>query len=55
MYLVNARKLMQGLELERNYELEDGDIIFVPRDTGFDFADLVGQIYQTALMIRVFK
>ncbi len=55
VYLVNARKLMQGLELERNYELEDGDIIFVPRDTGFDFADLVGQIYQTALMIRVFK
>jgi polysaccharide export outer membrane protein len=54
VYVVNLPRLLRGQQLERNYELEDDDIIVVPKDTGWSFRKFISDVYQAALMIRVF-
>jgi polysaccharide biosynthesis/export protein len=55
VYLVNANELIRGRQPEKNFRLQDKDVIIVPHKTGTDWREIVGIIYQAATMIRIFE
>lgn len=55
VYLVDANEVIRGRQIEKNYELKNGDVIIVPEKTGMDWRELVGLLFQAATMIRIFE
>jgi len=55
VYLVDVNALIKGQQLDKNFELQDRDVIIVPAKTGLDWRELVGELFQAVTLIRLFQ
>ena len=55
VFLVDANALIRGQQLDKNFELQDKDVIIVPAKTGLDWRQLVGELFQAVTLINLFQ
>lgn len=55
VFVVDVNALIRGQQLDKNYVLQDKDVIVVPAKTSLDWRDLVGQLFQAVTLIRLFQ
>ena len=55
VFLVDVNKVIMGQAPEKNFPLQDGDVVFVPGRKRVDWRQLVSQLFQTVAWIRIIQ
>jgi len=55
VYVLDLVQLMQGRNLEKNYPVENGDFLYVPKRTGKDWRQWVAEALGIVGLIRIFN
>jgi protein involved in polysaccharide export with SLBB domain len=55
VFVVDMRKVIMGQTLDRNYVLQDGDVVMVPRKAGMDWQTIVTQLFQTVTLVKILQ
>ena len=55
VFLVNVNEVMRGRQVDKNFVLQNGDVIVVPERSGTNWRDVVGLLFQAATMINIVR